>query len=106
MLNDIYNNGMAFFADTIAESLYKKNFVALDKEQVKALALSDQEIKSLSEGNIITQKHCSENGDDIIIALFLRYDGFYYVGACSMRKNIKDFFEGISKFQVNHHFKL
>lgn len=91
--------------DAIEKSLLKHNFVALDSEQAKALDLTDRQKQSLNDGDVLTQRHVSANGG-FLIAVFHRFDGFYYIGACGLKKSIKDFFESIADFNTNRHFKL
>lgn len=105
MDNDIVEKHKAVIGDIVATCLLKKNYVRLDDEQVKALELTENEVKSLNEGNIFTQRHQSCN-NTILIAVFHRWDGYYYIGAITDRQSPKSFFDGIQSFTANSHFPL
>lgn len=105
MDNDIYEGNKALIGDAIAMSLLKHKFVALDAEQTKALELTDRQRQSLNDGDILTQRHVSANGG-FLVAVFHRFDGFYYIGACGLQESPKAFFERITLFNTNRHFLL
>lgn len=105
MDKDIYDGNKAFMGDAVAMSLLKHKFVALDAEQTKALELTDRQRQSLNDGDILTQRHVSPNGG-FLVAVFHRFDGFLYVGACTLQESPKAFLESIRQFNTNRHFML